>query len=553
MDAWTEPSEESRLLVAPAVDTASIRVEDTRTIDSNGGLRSGRWTWNRTSAAFVVFAGLGALGISVTCRLKGGGDVSRPTELAESMDAQTMDISGRTLSMMKRTHLSINAIKEGIWLQDVLGFGVAAEEYFFNSSGNSYLYQGEDLGSVRAEAMEYAHNGHKRICSARSEFSWYNINDTNTYDWHEFQGSLSMSGPLGPDYWWDVIYQMNTHYDSPTSTNVWNAFLHAGQHMYVNDLTTHVVHLESTGTPYLARSYVSQADGDDGKTMYVVFVPNPYNGNVVIIHSGAVGNWHARNFFRELEAEACVKAVSLPYPLSTLDKWWENVYIDTVSNRSLPKPYPVMDTQPVYDLDEVVDYFENKLQIKKWAEVDLLKWSNIDNATEVADGGICATLTIEMQTQFSTDYQLKYIYTPSAKNFDEVGRLHKYVDDNVRKMVGFNTGYNRWMDNHVAVSLPQHDTNDDGQVITYLDDLRPFLETAKTPYHIHFTEVKAGVDTGSIWAWGPGGLGIEYHGGISYKSFEYPVGNFDFCSADSVCKAEDTMCNMNISISGASR
>ena len=32
-------------------------------------------------------------------------------------------------------------LQEGIWLQDVLGFGVAAEEYFFNSSGNSYLYQ----------------------------------------------------------------------------------------------------------------------------------------------------------------------------------------------------------------------------------------------------------------------------------------------------------------------------------------------------------------------------------------------------------------------------
>ena len=32
-------------------------------------------------------------------------------------------------------------LQEGIWLQDVLGFGVAAEEHFFNSSGNSYLYQ----------------------------------------------------------------------------------------------------------------------------------------------------------------------------------------------------------------------------------------------------------------------------------------------------------------------------------------------------------------------------------------------------------------------------
>ena len=93
-----------------------------------------------------------------------------------------------------------------------------------------------------------------------------------------------------------------------------------------------MVQLQSKSTPFLARTYESQAHGDDGRTMYVVFVPNPYNGNVVIIHSGHVKEEHARKIFRELEPEACVQAVSLPYPLSQLEKWWKNVYIDTVSN-----------------------------------------------------------------------------------------------------------------------------------------------------------------------------------------------------------------------------
>ena len=48
---------------------------------------------------------------------------------------------------------------------------------------------------------------------------------------------------------------------------------------------------------------------------------------------------------------------------------------------------------------------------------------------------------------------------------------------------------------------------------------------------------------GSIWAWGPGGLGVEYHALITYESFEYPVGNFDFCTADSVCQDADVICN----------
>ena len=434
------------------------------------------------------------------------------------------------------------------------------------------------------------HGGNKRICSARSEFTWADVNGTNSYDWHEFQSSLTPSGDRGPDYWWDLIYTMNTEYDSPSDINVWNAFLHMGQHMYVrtctwrpnvalqrrrpsfkascrrlcfcvyrptphppphpahprryvNDLTAHVVSLESKGTPYLARTYTSQAYGDDGRTMYVVFIPNPYNGNVVIIHSGSVGDWHARKFFRDLEAEACVQAVSLPYPLSSLERWWDKVYIETVDPTSLPKPYPVMDTHPVHDLDAVSDYFENKIKIREWADVDLVAWSNNATDVDLPNGQFaCSTYSIQMASQFQTDYEVKYIYTPEAKGFDEVGRFQKYTDDEVRKSVGFNTGYNRWMDNHIALALPKN-LSPGSDKITTLDEMRPYLEDAETPYHIHFTEVTGGEDMGSIWAWGPGGLGVEYHALITYESFEYPVGNFDFCTADSVCQDADVICN----------
>ena len=64
-----------------------------------------------------------------------------------------------------------------------------------------------------------------------------------------------------------------------------------------------------------------------------------------------------------------------------------------------------MDTHPVYDYDAVVDYFENKLTITDWVSVGLVKWSN-NATTEVANGGVCSTYTIEMQTQFSSDYQV---------------------------------------------------------------------------------------------------------------------------------------------------
>lgn len=211
-----------------------------------------------------------------------------------------------------------------------------------------------------------------------------------------------------------------------------------------------------------------------------------------------------------------------------------------------------MDTHPVHDYDEVVDYFGTALNMANWSEgVNLVEWSN--NATtpgaESGSVGTCSIYTIQMQSQFKSDYQMRYVYTPQAKGFDELGRFIKYVDSSVREVVGFNTGYSRWMDNHIAVSLPTYDGNE-LEYINYLDQLRPYLEQAKTPYHTHITEVvddDAGTqrDTGSIWAWGPGGLGIEYHGTLNYESFQYHVGNFDFCTVDTACQPQDVQCNMD--------
>ena len=65
--------------------------------------------------------------------------------------------------------------------------------------------------------------------------------------------------------------------------------------------------------------------------------------------------------------------------LDDLDEWWNDLYIETVSPRELPRPIPIMDTHPVHDYDEVVDYFGTALNMANWSEVNLVEWSN--NAT----------------------------------------------------------------------------------------------------------------------------------------------------------------------------
>jgi hypothetical protein len=61
-----------------------------------------------------------------------------PLELDEDNGATTA-VSGDTPSMFKRTHLSINAIKEGIWLERTFGFGQPMNEYWNEGSGENSL------------------------------------------------------------------------------------------------------------------------------------------------------------------------------------------------------------------------------------------------------------------------------------------------------------------------------------------------------------------------------------------------------------------------------
>ena len=74
----------------------------------------------------------------------------------------------------------------------------------------------------------------------------------------------------------------------------------------------------------------------------------------------------------------------------------------------------------------------------------------------------------QMASQLQTEYQVRFVWTPAARNFDLLGDFVKYTDATVREAVGFNTGYSRWMDDHWGISgVP-------------LDTFRHSLEAANT-------------------------------------------------------------------------
>ena len=55
--------------------------------------------------------------------------------------------------------------------------------------------------------------------------------------------------------------------------------------------------------------------------------------------------------------------MALPYTYEKLEAWVDNVFVQTTNNASLPKPIPVMDSIPTFDMDSVKKYFRHDLKV----------------------------------------------------------------------------------------------------------------------------------------------------------------------------------------------
>jgi hypothetical protein len=183
------------------------------------------------------------------------------------------------------------------------------------------------------------------------------------------------------------------------------------------------------------------------------------------LHGRDVSSSVHRDKFIELEEHACEYAVAMPYSRTTLDEWFDTTWVITDNLEGLPKPMPVGDSQPTYDMDEVVDYFE-KLNINGLKATTALH--------KVSD--TCQVFSINLATQFQTNYEARFVYTPNARGFETLGKHNKYVDAEVRKTTGYNEGYSRWLDEHWAITIRDSAT---------LDQFRFNLEDSNTPYHAH--------------------------------------------------------------------
>ena len=82
------------------------------------------------------------LGLGATLMVSAAVLTGSPTLRSSAVSATTSlfrpkyrrTVSGSEMTMFKRTHLSIDAIKEGVWLSSKLGMGQAVDQYWYNVS-----------------------------------------------------------------------------------------------------------------------------------------------------------------------------------------------------------------------------------------------------------------------------------------------------------------------------------------------------------------------------------------------------------------------------------
>ncbi len=137
---------------------------------SQGSTQSLRGTFHISYRAAAAI-GLGFLALaSLATRHSRSNEVQFNELVAEYNKGGEMENRHVDVGMFKRTHLSIDAIKGGVWLQTHMGFGAMETEYWFNSTGATDPLEvdgdGRKAENNRIDSMKgHDHNSVHVLCS----------------------------------------------------------------------------------------------------------------------------------------------------------------------------------------------------------------------------------------------------------------------------------------------------------------------------------------------------------------------------------------------------
>ncbi|KAH8050179.1 hypothetical protein JL721_11440 [Aureococcus anophagefferens] len=470
--------------------------------------RRGGFALAAATVGLVAFAGLRARSSGATAQLAtilgSEGALFVPSAFSPSSNASVNGIplyddeaplGAYRPNLYKKTHSSLDPINERIWLVSNFGFPW--------SGADEYWYDGAMASSTREVHMAEL-SDQVDLCAYRATFTFL-----GNYLWHE----------LGS-----------------TTAYEWDAYVYLSSAFYVPSIDAHALTLSKNGVPHLKRSYAGAA----GETWYVVFAFNPYNGETIALHSGTTAY---RGEYPAFEASMCVDAIALPFTVARYQAWWASFNATFDEASGLPDVLPALVSQPTHNATGVADFLRS-------APAALYDWNvneRVGDAREGqatgASGGACRITEIMAYTSImegDDDALDAAILAPvrfvesSARTGDlSVADYVDLVDKSVRAFTGQDAGYSRWLDNHVGLGNTLYKRP--------VDELAAWLERVDVPWHAHYTEMASDDDAAETL--GPldrGRRGPRLRAPRRLQLHRvHPVGELDYCTRTSVCRAED--------------
>ena len=297
-----------------------------------------------------------------------------------------------------------------------------------------------------------------------------------------------------------------------------------GVTFYVPTLHPHLRLWTRVGVAYLARA----SSDASGETLYSARVVVPHTGHVVEVVSGVVGRAYEANF-SAYESGECGAGAAVGLDLAAMDGGWMAQGGSESNAHGLPDLLPVMVSQPVVDVTALpnflADYSEALLN------------TTVDASPADDDGDRCewSSTTLDLSTLVSawavTLRLVKNSRAAAAANYS-AAFFAEYVGAAADDDMGCDAGYSRYADSHVGITLEG----------TSLDFNARGLCADGVGVHTGDT----GDGTGSNWARGASGVGVEFHGSYDYSFFsQWDLFVLDYCAASGFGASADACTTSN--------
>lgn len=386
------------------------------------------------------------------------------------------------VTLFKRTHASCAAGRDGDFVADRLGMTV--------TSNVSYACADYECG-------------HRVVASTLASF-----------EMHYFASDITPQKDVTAC---DFARDFKAANDFASSDWVWSEWISQSATFYAPNLRLHLRNWDKAGVPFLGRY---RADRHTETKLYSARVVVPHSGNVVEIVSGDVGEFAAN--FSAYEAGECGASAQIAASLESMESTWVSLDGRASNAAGVPDLLIVQLGMPAAEISALPAF----LTAYSEASLNTTVASSAGGLLEDCEWSSTALQLSATDVDWAVTLRLTYNALASADSNYSASFHAAYVADAMDATMGCDAGYSRYVDSHIGVTLEG----------TSLDANAKALCDAGVGIHTG----DAGQGSGSNWARGTSGLGVEFQGEYDYTFFPaWDIYVLDYCSADGFGTAAD--------------